>query len=79
MLEKEYVYCLPILIEEARRMGRWQWEARVRTPKQMQSWIDEVILKRKEDINQLWKEYQQHMRRKYGKGNYYVPEHRRKS
>jgi hypothetical protein len=53
-LEREYGYCLPVLIYEAQKMNRWQWEAQVRTRSGMQAWIDEVFTRRREDINFAW-------------------------
>ena len=53
-LEQEYGYCLPILIQEAQKMNRWQWEARVRMQAGMQAWIDEVFVHRREDVDFAW-------------------------
>lgn len=49
-LEQEYGYCLPILITEAQKMNRWQWEAQVRNRAGMKAWIDDVFDHRREDI-----------------------------
>jgi hypothetical protein len=54
-LEREYGYCLPILIEEGQRMNRWQWEAQVRTRSGMQGWIDDVFIHRQKDVDFAWK------------------------
>ena len=78
LLEQDYGYCLPILIEEARKMGRWKWNARVRTPAQLQSWIDEVMSQHQDEIDQLWHTYRSFMQEEFGKGNFYIPQHRRK-
>jgi hypothetical protein len=67
-LEQEYGYCLDILIEEAQKMNRWDWEARVRTQKGMQMWIDEVFAHRRAEIEQRW----------IDEIKDYVPEHRRR-
>ncbi|MFQ5580761.1 MAG: hypothetical protein ACE5FZ_09115 [Nitrospiria bacterium] len=53
-LEREYGYCLDILIEEAQQMSRWDWETKVRTQKGMQAWIDEIFAKRREEIDLCW-------------------------
>ncbi len=53
-LEQEYGYCLPILIEEAQKMNRWTWEAKVRTRVGMQAWIDEVFTRRQKDVDFAW-------------------------
>ena len=53
-LEREYGYCLPVLIEEAQKMNRWAWEARVRTRTGMQEWIDTVFIRRREDVDFAW-------------------------
>ncbi len=56
-LEREYGYGLHILLEEARAMGRWQWEARVRTQKEMESWVQEVLERRNEDMYWAWMDW----------------------
>ncbi len=53
-LEQQYGYCLPILIEEAQKMNRWAWEAQVRTRSGMQTWVDEVFTRRREDVDFSW-------------------------
>ncbi len=53
-LEQEYGYCLPILIEEAQKMNRWTWEAKVRTRAGMQEWIDDIFIHRQEDLTLAW-------------------------
>jgi len=53
-LEQEYGYCLPILIEEAQKMNRWAWEAKVRTRAGMQEWIDDAFIRRREDVEFSW-------------------------
>ena len=55
-LEEEYGYCLPILIEEAQKMNRWQWESRVRSQAGLQAWIDGVVAHRREDVDWLWQQ-----------------------
>lgn len=54
-LEQEYGYCADILLEEAQRMDRWQWEMQVRTQVGMQAWIDAVFVCRQKDIDFAWK------------------------
>jgi hypothetical protein len=56
-LEQEYGYCIPILIEEAEKMNRWVWEAKVRKPEGLQAWIDEVFERRSEEVEQAWLMY----------------------
>lgn len=56
-LEQEYGYCIPILIEEAQKMNRWVWEAKVRKPEGLQAWIDEVFEHRSEEVEQAWLRY----------------------
>lgn len=53
-LEREYGYCLPILVEEAQKMNRWTWEAKVRTRAGMQEWIDDIFIHRQEDLTLAW-------------------------
>jgi hypothetical protein len=55
-LEREYGYCLDILIEEARLMGRWTWEIEVMTRAGMQAWIDDVFTRRQKDVDEYWKQ-----------------------
>ena len=55
-LEQEYGYCLPILIEEAQKMNRWTWEAKVRTRSGMQEWIDDVFIRRQKDVDFAWQD-----------------------
>ncbi len=55
-LEREYGYCLDILIEEGQKMDRWEWEDRVWTRAGMQAWIDEVFARRRAEIDQRWGE-----------------------
>lgn len=54
-MEQEYGYCADILLEEAQRMDRWQWEMQVRTQVGMQAWIDAVFVCRQKDIDFAWK------------------------
>ncbi|MBP8003105.1 MAG: hypothetical protein KA314_27090 [Chloroflexi bacterium] len=56
-LEREYGYCIPILIEEAQKMNRWVWEAKVRKPEGLQAWIDDVFEHRSEEVEQAWLMY----------------------
>ena len=56
-LEREYGYGLHILLEEARAMGRWRWEARVRTREGLESWVQEVLEKREKDMSWAWKDW----------------------
>ena len=53
-LKEEYGYCLPLLIENAQQLNRWDWEWQVRTQAGMQSWIDSVYKQHKEDIDFAW-------------------------
>jgi hypothetical protein len=53
-LEREYGYCLDILVKEGQKMDRWEWEDRVRTRAGMQAWIDEVFARRRAEIDQRW-------------------------
>lgn len=53
-LEQEYGYCLPILIVEAQKINRWEWESRVRTQAGMQAWIDEVFDHHRKDVDFAW-------------------------
>jgi hypothetical protein len=53
-LEREYGYGLNILLEEARAMGRWKWEVRVRTRDGLESWVQEVLEKRAKDMYWAW-------------------------
>jgi len=55
-LEQEYGYCLPILVEEAQKMNRWTWEAKVRTRAGMQEWIDDVFIRRQKDVDFAWQD-----------------------
>lgn len=55
-LEQEYGYCLPVLIEEAQKMNRWTWEAKVRTRAGMQDWIDDVFVRRQKDVDFAWQD-----------------------
>jgi hypothetical protein len=76
-LEREYGYGLDILIEEARAVGRWQWEARVRTREGLENWVQGVLEKRERDMYRAWRgwvSYQvgrntKRVKRKYGGGN----------
>ncbi|MCP4539416.1 MAG: hypothetical protein GY832_19945 [Chloroflexi bacterium] len=54
-LEREYGYGLHILLEEARAIGRWQWEARVRTRAGLESWVQEILEEREEDMHRAWR------------------------
>ena len=56
-LEREYGYCLDILIEEGQQMNRWEWEGKVRTQEGMQAWIDEVFARRRSEVDRRWKEF----------------------
>lgn len=56
-LEREYEYGLHILIEEARTMGRWRWEKRVSTREGLESWVQEVMERREEDMLQAWRNW----------------------
>jgi hypothetical protein len=89
-LEREYRYGLQILLEEARVMGRWQWEARVRTRQGLEDWAQEVLEKRQEDMYWAWEDWVdwQVIRRMGREGKKklatieqymipYVPEHRK--
>lgn len=53
-LEREYGYCVDILLEEAQKMNRWTWEAQVWTQAGMQAWIDEVVARRRKEVNLAW-------------------------
>ncbi|MDA0244542.1 MAG: hypothetical protein OT477_14080 [Chloroflexi bacterium] len=53
-LEQEYGYCVDILLEEAQKMNRWAWEAQVRTQEGMQVWIDEVVARRRKEVDFAW-------------------------
>jgi hypothetical protein len=53
-LEREYGYGLRVLLEEARAMGRWKWEVRVRTRDGLESWVQEVLEKRAKDMYWAW-------------------------
>ena len=53
-LEREYGYCVDILLEEAQKMNRWAWEAQVRTQEGMQAWIDEVVARRRKEVDLAW-------------------------
>ena len=88
-LEREYGYCLDILIEEGQKMGRWEWEARVRTQAGMEAWVDEICEQRREEIDLLWHQMSIHLllRQAEADGRLgpsfgerikgYVPDHRR--
>lgn len=41
-LEREHKSIVPLLIEEGRKMGRLNWQARVWTQKGLEEWIEEV-------------------------------------
>ena len=56
-LEDEYIYCLDILIEEARKMNRWQWEAKVRTQEGMQAWVNRAIDENRAEVEDRWERY----------------------
>lgn len=89
-LEREYGYCLGILIEEAQKMNRWEWEGRVRTRAGMQAWVDEVFAHRQPEIDRQWEEFREALlweqARAEGRSwlgvnekiKGYVPKHRRK-
>lgn len=53
-LEYEYGYCLDILIAEARLMGRWTWEAQVRTRAGMERWVRDVMAMHRKEIDERW-------------------------
>lgn len=53
-LEREYGYCVDILLEDAQRMGRWNWERQVRSQAGMQTWIDSVMEREKQRIEWRW-------------------------
>jgi hypothetical protein len=53
-LEREYGYCVDILLEDAQRMGRWDWEWQVRSQAGMQTWIDSVMEREKQRIEWRW-------------------------
>jgi hypothetical protein len=88
-LEREYGYCLDILVEEAQKMNRWEWEAKVRTQEGMQAWIDEVFERRREEVDLLWRQTSVQLLIQQAKAEGrpgpsfgerikgYVPEHRR--
>jgi hypothetical protein len=59
-IEREYGYCLDILIEEARAMGRWNWEARVRTQADLERWVEQVIARHQEEVDQRWEKERQY-------------------
>jgi hypothetical protein len=56
-LEREYGYGLYILLEEARAMGRWRWEARVKSRYGLESWAREVLEKRGDDMFSAWEDW----------------------
>ena len=89
-LEREYGYGLHILLEDARAMGRWRWETRVRTRQGLEDWAQEVLEERREDMYWAWRDWVdwqvvRRMRRERKKKlatieQYmipYVPEHRK--
>ncbi len=41
-LEQEHASIIPLLIEEGRKMGRLNWQARVWTQKGLEQWVEEV-------------------------------------
>jgi hypothetical protein len=51
-LEREYGYCLDILRKEALNMGRWNWEAQVRTQADLERWVKEVVARHQKEIDQ---------------------------
>lgn len=53
-LEREYGYGLHILLDEARTMGRWRWEARVSTREGLEGWVQEVLWRRSDDMHRAW-------------------------
>ncbi|MCP4535614.1 MAG: hypothetical protein GY832_00535 [Chloroflexi bacterium] len=53
-LEYEYGYCLDILIKEARAMGRWNWEAQVSTRANFEQWVDSVVERHRQEIDERW-------------------------
>jgi hypothetical protein len=87
-LEREYGYCLDVLIDEARKVNRWEWESAVQTREGMQSWVDGVFLQRRMDIDRCWEEERKRLlwkqaraERRYWLGwgeeiKGFVPEHR---
>lgn len=58
-LEYEYGYCLDILIEEARAMGRWNWESEVRTRAGLERWVQSVVAHHQQEIDERWEEERQ--------------------
>jgi hypothetical protein len=59
-LEKEYGYGLDILVEEAQKMGRWRWEARVHDQQGLESWAQEVLRRRQQDMDEAWASWLTH-------------------
>jgi hypothetical protein len=45
-LEKHHGDIIPVLQEEGRKIGRWEWQRRVATRKGLEQWIEEVRQKR---------------------------------
>jgi hypothetical protein len=45
-LKEYHSNIIPILQEEGRAMGRWEWQRRVATQKGLEQWVDEVRQKR---------------------------------
>jgi hypothetical protein len=55
-LEDNYGHVLDDMLAEARRMGQWNWEARVKTQANLEYWADTIAQKqgwKRLNLNQL--------------------------
>lgn len=59
-IEREYGYCLDILMEEAQKMGRWNWEAQVRTQAALERWVEQVVAQHRQKVDERWEKERQY-------------------